>query len=131
MSRYRVLIDSSVWIDYFSNGNNPKLDFLIEEELASINELIFTEIAPVLMKQKQHGILEGLKAIKRIPMNIDWELIRHYQLLNLKNGINKVGIPDLIILQQVIEEKIALFSFDNHFRLMQNHLHFELFKIKP
>jgi len=32
--------------------------------------------------------------------------------MNLKNGINKVGIPDLMILQQVIEQKMSLFSFD-------------------
>lgn len=59
-------------------------------------------------------------------MNVDLELIRHYKLINLKNGINKVRIPDLIILQQVIEEKIALFTLDKHFQLMQNHLHFNL-----
>jgi len=46
--------------------------------------------------------------------------------MNLQNGINNVGIPDLIILQQVIGQKISLFSFDKHFKLMQNHLNFEL-----
>ena len=71
-------------------------------------------------------ILEGLKAIELIPLNVDWEIIRDYQLMNLKNGINKVGIPDLMILQQVIEKKISLFSFDKRFKLMQNHLNFEL-----
>ncbi|MDR9416823.1 MAG: PIN domain-containing protein [Gracilimonas sp.] len=127
MSRYKVLADSSVWIDYFSVGNNPELDFLIEEELACINELILTEIAPVLMKQGETDLLDGLQAIEKIALDIDWELIRQYQILNLENGIKKFGIPDLIILQQVIDEKISLFSFNNHFRLMQNHLHFDLF----
>ena len=61
-----------------------------------------------------------------IPLTIDWEIIRDYQLMNLQNGINKVGIPDLIILQQVIDQKITLFSFDKHFRLMQAYLNFEL-----
>lgn len=46
--------------------------------------------------------------------------------MNLKNGINKVGIPDLIIIQQVVDQKISLFSFDKHFKLMQNHLTFDL-----
>ncbi|HBQ60015.1 MAG TPA: PIN domain nuclease [Balneolaceae bacterium] len=127
MSRYKVLVDSSVWIDYFKNGNYPELDFLIEEELACINELILTEIAPLLKKKKKDDLLEGLRAIEKIPLNIDWEIIRHYQLANLKTGINKVGIPDLIILQQVIDEKISLFSLDKHFRMMKEHLHFDLF----
>ncbi len=127
MSRYNVLIDSSVWIQYFKSGKLPKLDRLIEEDLACINELIFTELAPILMKRKKHRILEGLKAVDHLPLSIDWEIIRQYQLINLENGINNVGIPDLIILQQVIDEKITLFTFDKHVKLMQEHLHFELF----
>ena len=41
MSRYKVLTDSSVWIDYFKNGNPAILDRLIREDLACINEIIF------------------------------------------------------------------------------------------
>ena len=105
MSRYRVLIDSSVWIEYFNNGGIEKLDRLIEEDLACINELIMTELAPALMLKNETEILQGLQAISMIPLNIDWEIVRDYQLMNLKNGINNVGIPDLIIMQQVIDEK--------------------------
>jgi len=32
----------------------------------------------------------------------------------------------MIILQQVIDQKITLYSFDKHFKLIQNHLNFEL-----
>ncbi len=126
MSRYRVLIDSSVWIEYFNNGGIEKLDRLIEEDLACINELILTELAPALMLKNETDTLEGLQAISMIPLNVDWEIVRDYQIMNIRNGINKVGIPDLIILQQIIDEKITLFSFDKHFSLMQNHLNFDL-----
>lgn len=127
MSRYKILTDSSVWIDYFKNGKPAILDRLIEENLICINELIFTELAPVLKKQNEVIALAGLEAIERLPLNIDWVIIRKYQIMNLENGVNNVGIPDLIILQQIIDEKIFLFSFDKHFRLMRNHLNFELF----
>jgi len=126
MSRYRILVDSSVWIEYFKNGGIKKLDRLIEEDLVCINELIFTELAPVLMLKKETEILEGLQAISMISLNVDWEIVRDYQLMNLKSGIHKVGIPDLIILQQVIDEKITLYSFDKHFKLMRGHLTFDL-----
>lgn len=126
MSRYKVLVDSSVWIDYFRSGGIPLLDRLIEEDLVCINELIFTELAPSLILQKKNDILEGLKALELIPLSIDWEIIRQYQAMNLQKGINKVGIPDLIILQQVVDEKISLFSFDRHFKLMQSFLNYEL-----
>ena len=126
MSRYKVLIDSSVWIEYFKSGGIEKLDRLIEEDLACINDLILTELSPALRLKNETEILEGLQAVSMISLNIDWEIVRDYQLINLKNGINKVGIPDLIILQQIIDEKITLFSFDKHFRLMQSHLNFDL-----
>jgi len=32
----------------------------------------------------------GLKAIKLIPLNTDWGIIRGYQFINLQNGIDKV-----------------------------------------
>lgn len=127
MSPYSVLVDSSVWIKYFNSGNTPTLDRLIVEDLACINELILTVLAPVLMEQKEHEIIAGLNAIHSIPLTIDWEIIREYQLLKLEQEINKVGIPDLIILQQVIQHKISLFTFDKHFKLMQSFLEFDLF----
>lgn len=126
MSAYKVLIDSSVWIEYFRSGKPDKLDQIIEEDLACLNELIVTELAPSLMLKKETTVLEGLQAIEMIPLNIDWDIIRDYQFMNLRNGINKVGIPDLIILQQVIDQKITLFSFDKHFKMMQKHLKFDL-----
>jgi predicted nucleic acid-binding protein len=126
MSRYSVLIDSSVWIEYFKAGGIDKLDRLIEEDLACVNELIMTELMPAATLKNETDILEGLQALSMIPLNIDWEIVRDYQLMNLQNGISNVGIPDLIILQQVIDEKITLFSFDKHFRLMQSSLNFDL-----
>ncbi|MEX0609692.1 MAG: PIN domain-containing protein [Balneolaceae bacterium] len=129
MTNYKVLVDSSVWIDYFKTGGLSVLDRLIEEDLVCINEIIFTELAPLLMKKKENIALEGLRAIDRIPFQIDWDIIRAYQLFNLERGINKVGIPDLIILQQVIEYKLTLFSFDKHFKMMSTFLTFDQFEI--
>lgn len=126
MSNYKILIDSSVWIEYFKNGNIPFIDKLLEEGFACINDIILTELQPVLKHRRRHDILEGLNALEKIPLKIDWEIIRTYQLLNLQNGINKVGISDLIILQQVISQKITLFSYDKHFHLMNSFLNFEL-----
>ncbi|MCH8557385.1 MAG: PIN domain-containing protein [Balneolia bacterium] len=126
MSKYMVLVDSSVWIDYFRSGGLQKLDRLIEEDLVCTNELILTELAPALMKRNEREILDGLNAIPKIPLNIDWDIIREYQLLNLNHGINRVGIPDLIILQQVIDQKLSLFTLDKHFALMKKHLNFDM-----
>ncbi len=126
MSRYKVLVDSSVWIQYFKKGKLPILDSLIEENLVCVNELILTELIPILRKQQQSVAIDSLNSLDNVPLKIDWELIREYQYMNLKYGINKVGIPDLMILQQVIEEKMTLYTLDKHFKLMNEIYNFEL-----
>lgn len=122
MNSYQVLVDSSVWIQYFRFGGIEKLDRLLEEDLVCTNDLILSELGPSLIVQNKVEIWESFRALNRIPLRIDWDLIRGYQILNMKNGINKIGIPDLIIVQQVIEEKLSIFTFDKHFKLMNSFL---------
>lgn len=126
MTKAYILVDSSVWIDFFKSGKTNPLELYLEEDLISTNDIVLSELLPRLQLERQVPIIEGLSSLNKVPLNIDWELIRQYQILNLKNGVNKVGIPDLIILQQVIEAKLTLFSYDKHFRLMQNFLKFDL-----
>jgi len=126
LGRYQVLVDSSVWIEYFRNGTPDKLDQLISEDLVCTNEIILSELVPSLKKLDSQEIVESLESLERIPLQIDWDIIREYQYRNLKNGINKVGLPDLLILQQIVDQKLILFTFDKHFKLMQAHFHFDL-----
>ena len=49
-----VLVDTSIWIEYFRSGNNSeKLDFLIDENLIVINDLILAELVPSLKVRNQ------------------------------------------------------------------------------
>jgi predicted nucleic acid-binding protein len=122
----KVLVDTSVWIEYFRTGLVDQMDQLLEEDLIVTNDIILTELIPALALQKHTQVIDSLTCLNLIPLQIDWELIRRYQLINLENGINKVAIPDLIILQQTIEHSLVLFSLDKHFRLMSNHYDFKL-----
>jgi hypothetical protein len=125
-----VLVDSSVWIDYFAGKPEVAvLDQLIDHNLICVNGLILAELTPALKLKKQHRLIELLQAIEEIPITIDWEKIIEYQYSNLKHGINKVGIADLIVLQNVIENDLTLFSADKHFFLMQPHIKFFLYQV--
>lgn len=126
MSAYKVLVDSSVWIEFFKKGNVPYLEKLIQEDLVCTNEVILSELGPLLMHRKKWETWDSLCAFEIIPLELDWDQIRYYQLLNLRNGINRLGVPDVIIIQQVIMQKLTLFSFDKHFKLMRQQLNFEL-----
>jgi len=126
MSTHKVLVDSSVWIAYFKGQQTKTLDQLLVEDLICTNELILSELLPVLRKNNQNEIVNALLALPIVPLNIDWQILRQIQIENLNQGVNKVGIPDLIILQQVIDLKIPFLSFDKHFKLMSNYFEFEL-----
>ena len=49
----QVLVDTSVWIEYFRTGKNAeKLDLLIDENIIVINDLILAELIPPLKGYK-------------------------------------------------------------------------------
>lgn len=124
----RVLIDSSVWIDYFRSANQTdELDHLIDNNLVVVNDLILTELIPFLRLQNQITLIDTINEVGRLPLLLDWQQIQEFQYVCLKSGINGIGIPDLIIVQNAIQNDSMIFSLDNHFKLMQNHLNFKLY----
>ncbi|NCN09372.1 MAG: PIN domain-containing protein [Leptospira sp.] len=125
-----VLVDSSVWIEYFNNANSPissVLDNLIDIDNIFTNDLILAELLPFLISKKLSNVINSLESIPKLTLDIDWKQIIDYQVINLKNGINKVGIPDLIIAQNAIQNNSILFSLDKHFILMSKNLKLKLY----
>ena len=123
-----VLVDTSVWIDYFRSGNNTeKLDFLIDENLIVINELILAELVPSLKVRNQRKIVKLLYGIKRLELSLDWDQIIEFQFQCLKNGLNGIGLPDLMVAQNAKQNRCELYSLDSHYRLMQDILELQLF----
>jgi hypothetical protein len=116
-----VLVDTSVWIEYFRNGNNfEKLDFLIDENLVFVNDLILSELIPFLRIRKQKKIIELLCTVNKLNLIINWEQISEYQYKCLNSGLNGVGIPDLIIAQNAKQNHSQIYSLDNHFKVLEN-----------
>lgn len=123
-----VLVDSSVWIEYFRNAEQSDvLEMLIEENLVVTNELILAELIPALQLRKLRELITLLREIKRQPMNIDWDDIVRMQTLCLHNGNNGVGIPDLIIAQNAIQGGLRLLSNDRHFIAISKFLSLDLY----
>ena len=123
----QVLVDSSVWIDYFrGGGNSDRLDVLIDENILVINDLILAELIPFLKTQNQHKLINLLNFVEQLDMNIDWEQIIDFQYKCLRNGINGIGIPDLIIAQNALQNHCEIYSLDQHFKLMKKTLELAL-----
>ncbi len=119
----RVLVDTSVWVAYFRGASDlSAVDWLIEEDLVVTNDLILAELTPALLVRGERKLVMLLGEIERLPLALEWEGIVEMQVTCLRNGINKVGIPDLIVAQQVMHCSLSLFTMDKHFRLMSRHM---------
>jgi predicted nucleic acid-binding protein len=114
-----VLVDTSIWIDYFRGGNSSSdLDALIDENLVVTNDIILAELVPYLKVKKQRTVITLLQEISRVPMQVNWEELIDYQVRCLKAGANGVGIPDLMIAQNARTNNCKVYSLDKHFRLL-------------
>lgn len=118
-----VLVDTSVWIQYFRAARDQDdIDSLIDEDLVVTNDLILAELIPPLHLRNQRHLIGLLKEVGRYPISPDWEDIVRMQITCLKTGINSVGIPDLLIAQNAIQNQLYLFTYDKHFALMSEHM---------
>ncbi len=123
-----VLVDTSIWIDYFRSGeNSADMEFLIDENLIITNDIILAELIPYLKIKKQTKVIELLYEVTQIPLDIHWEEIIEFQVKCLKSGANGVGIPDLIIAQNAKQNNCTIYSLDKHFRLLNKVLRVSLY----
>jgi len=123
-----VLVDTSVWIDYFKEGKNSlNLDALIDENIVVTNDLILSELIPYLKIKKQIKVIKLLQEINRIPIQVNWDEIIDFQVKCLKSGANGVGIPDLIIAQNAKSNNCKIYTLDKHFKLLSNVIKIKLY----
>jgi len=123
-----ILVDTSIWIDYFKAGNSSSdLDVLIDENIVVINDLILAELIPYLKIKKQTKVIKLLQEIKRITIQINWQEIVEFQVKCLQGGSNGIGIPDLIIAQNAKSNKCKVYSLDKHFKLLNQILKIKLY----
>ena len=128
MPLMRVLVDTSVWIDYFRSGEKSQaLDYLLDAEEVVVNDLILTELVPFLRLRKQSAVIKLLNKLPKRPLVIDWQEIREFQFLCLKAGINGIGIPDLLIAQNARQSECLVFSLDKHFEKMRDVIELKMY----
>ena len=123
----RVLVDSSVWISYFRDENaHGKLAELIQNNQICTNNLILAELVPYLHAKEQIEVINLLIELPAISISVNWDFIINLQIQNIQNGVNGVGIPDLMIVDNVVSNGLILYTEDKHFEFIHEHFHFDL-----
>ena len=126
-----VLVDTSIWIDFFRGNQvaNPLFD-LIENNQIITNDLILAELIPSINRRKEEKLRDILLSVQKIELSINWHEIISMQTMNLRSGNNNIGIPDLIIAQNALHNELVLFENDKHFQPMKELFGLELLRHK-
>lgn len=112
------LLDSSIWVDFFFNGNHKKI--IEGEESLLISALSLFEIKKKLTlgKLREEHIFKSLEFLKRrsiiIPVNAD--LAEKAVEISVKE---KVPMADSIIYVTALEHECKVMTLDNHFRKLE------------
>ncbi len=124
-----VLVDTSVWVEYFrGSGASEEVDFLVDEGLLITNEIIRAELLPPLLAKGEDDLAGLLREIPVCTLQVDWDEIVMLQVTCLQNGINKVGIPDLLIAQNAVQHGLRVFTRDKHFLLLHQVIPLNLYE---
>ena len=123
-----ILVDSSVWVDYFNGRDAPqtaKLDELLGVELLSIGDIILTEVLQGFRTDKDYLIakqmLTSLTVFNMLSLEIAIKSAENYRLLR-KQGITVRKTVDVIIATFCIEKGHSLLFSDRDFIPFVKHL---------
>lgn len=123
-----ILVDSSVWIDYFrgrTTAESEYLDLLLEREILLIGDLILTEVLQGFTSDREFDkarkILSSLDLVTLGGGAIALASARNYRSLR-KAGITVRKTVDCIIATRCIEDGIALLYGDRDFDPFVRHL---------
>lgn len=123
-----ILVDSSVWIDYFTGKNTSateKLDSLLGEELVAIGDLMLTEVLQGFRADKDfrqaRKLLLSLTVVNMLDTTIALKSAANFRALR-KKGITVRKTIDAIIATYCIENKLPLLHSDKDFQPFHQHL---------
>lgn len=116
-----ILVDTSVWIDYFNGVNNPHTDLLdasIVQGAAAMGDLIFLEILQGIRNDKQYRqTKQSLLALNQYEMfgrGMAAKCADNYRALR-KKGITIRKTADVIIATFCIDRELPLLFLDCDF----------------
>jgi len=126
-----ILVDTSVWIDYFNGANNPHTDLLdasIVQGAVAIGDLIYLEILQGIRNDRQYRrTKQSLLALNQYEMlNKDMAVkcADNYRALR-KRGITIRKTAEVIIATFCIEKELPLLFLDRDFIPFVDHLGLE------
>ncbi len=123
-----VIVDSSVWIDYFNGRDTAqtnKLDDLLSSEAVGLGDLILVEVLQGFREDKDYQIakqlLTALTVFNLLGSDIAVKSANHFRSLR-KRGVTVRKTADVVIATFCIENNHPLLFSDKDFIPFMNFL---------
>jgi len=116
-----LLVDSSVWIDFFNGNNTPETDFLNEvlgESIIAVGDVTVAEVLQGFHLEKDfetaRDALHKFSVVDMLGMQFAFQSASNYRLLRSK-GITVRKTLDCLIATYCIENDLELLHNDRDF----------------
>jgi hypothetical protein len=123
-----ILVDSSIWIDYFNGAATPKtekLDRLLGQEPVAIGDLILTEVLQGFRNDRDfdraRSLLVSLDVVQLAGIEISIAAAKNFRKLR-RLGVTVRKTIDTIIATRCIESGYPLLYSDRDFDPFVEHL---------
>lgn len=123
-----IVVDSSVWIDYFTGNDSPEadhLDSLLGQELIAIGDLVLTEVLQGFRADKDfhkaRDLLLSFHVVNMLDTTIALKSAANFRALR-KLGLTVRKTVDSIIATYCIENRLPLLHSDKDFQPFHKHL---------
>jgi len=123
-----IIVDSSVWIDYFSGKNNPetdRLDNFLGVKPVAVGDIILTEVLQGFRHEKDYRaareLFEDVTVFEMLGVDMAIKSAENFRALR-KKGITIRKTADVIIATFCIEQRLPLLFTDKDFKPFVTHL---------
>lgn len=131
MSADKVLIDTSVWVEYFRGeaaAISDKVDKLLSEGEVCVPKIILAELLQGAKSEREISVIEDFfEAFTILDQSQDTWLTAGKLSRRLKNKGKTVHLIDCYIAVIAQENGCAIFTLDDHFKEIQKVIPITLF----
>lgn len=129
-----IVVDTSVWVDYFNGTQTPQTDILhamLGQQIIVIGDLIYTEVLQGFNSdndfRKARQLLDTLVFREMVGREIALKSAGNYRFLR-RQGITVRKTIDVIIGTYCMESNMALLHADKDFDVLETHLGLQIVK---
>ncbi len=124
MSVEKILIDTSIWIDYFQNRSSlisEKVDKILSNNEVYVPKIVIAELIQGAKSEKEISIIEDfLDAFHIVDQKEDTWLKAGRLSFDLKKKGKTINLLDCYIATIAQEHECKIFSLNRHFKEIQS-----------